>query len=123
MFITKDMRVAHNHLVANAIEHVGNIKGALLLPYLGIKDKMEHKVAKFLLHLVEVVVEDGLAKFVCLLDGEMAQAVVSNKRLKACSLSSIVGSFEGANVRNFVFLQAQWNDKNAIFFSCCLPYY
>ena len=69
------MRVAHNHLLADAVEHVGDVEYALLLPYLGIEDKMEHEVAEFLFHFVEVVVEDGLAEFVSFFNGEVAQAV------------------------------------------------
>ena len=75
MFVTKDMRMAHNHLFADAVKHVGNVEGTLLLPYLGVKNKMQHEVAEFFLHLDEVVVEDGLAEFVGLLNGEMTQAV------------------------------------------------
>ena len=75
MFIAKDMRVAHNHFLADAIKHVSDVEGTLLLPYLSVKNEMQHKVAELLFHLVEVVVEDGLAEFIGLLDGEVAQAL------------------------------------------------
>ena len=75
MLVAEDMRMAHDHLLADAVEHIGDVEGTLLLPYLGIENEMQHKVAEFFLHLVEVVVEDGLAEFVGLLDGEVAQAV------------------------------------------------
>ena len=67
--------MAHNHLLTNAVEHICDVESPFLLPYLGIENEMQHKVAEFFLHLVEVVVEDGLAEFVGLLDGEVAQAL------------------------------------------------
>ena len=75
MLIAKDMRMTHYHFLADAIEHVSNVKSTFLLPYLGVENEVEHEVAEFLFHLVEIGVEDGLAKLVSLLNSEVTQAL------------------------------------------------
>ena len=75
MLTAKDMRMAYDHLLADAVEHIGDVEGAFFLSDLGIEDEVQHQVTELFFHLVKVVIKNGLAEFVGLLDGKMTQSL------------------------------------------------
>src|SRR5262245_23668343 len=62
------MGMPPDELVANALEDLVDIKGAVFLPYLRLENDVKQQVAEFFSKTVGIVVVDGFKDFVCLFD-------------------------------------------------------
>ena len=62
------MRMTENHLLAEAIHHISNVKLSPLLRNAGIKHNVKEHVSELLLNVAFRLLQDGVAQFVCLLE-------------------------------------------------------
>ena len=66
--IAEDMRVTEDQLFADAVRHVVDVECALFLLHLGVEYHLQQNIAKLFLHMLGVLVVDGFADLVGLLD-------------------------------------------------------
>ena len=64
-----------DELLADAVQHVGDVEDLLLAADPGVEHHVQQQVAQLLLHPVQVTLQDGIAQFVGLLDGERTQGL------------------------------------------------
>ncbi len=70
------VRVAEDELVAQLITDIRNIKGLLLLPYLGIETDVKQHISKFFADVFVVIVDKSVTEFIRLLYRIGAQTLV-----------------------------------------------
>jgi len=74
--LAKDMGMAIDELLAEAVAYVLDVERPLLLAYLGIEDDMQQEVSQLFLDVLIIFPHQGFAQFIRLLDGIRPQAFV-----------------------------------------------
>ena len=70
------MRMTENHLVAQLVAYISNIKLLFLLTYPAVEHNMQQDIAQLLANLTLVIADDGIAELIGLLDGIRTQRLV-----------------------------------------------
>jgi hypothetical protein len=70
------MRMPGNHFPSQGIADICHVKLLLLLCYLGIETDVQQHIAQLLADVVDIVLDQGIAELIGLLDGIRPEALV-----------------------------------------------
>jgi hypothetical protein len=67
------MRVTVNQFFVDSFQNVSHIKCSFFGTDFGIKNDVQHQVAKFLFNAIQIVLQNGIGQFIGFLNGEFSQ--------------------------------------------------